>query len=320
MSDLSETAMLDPLVREGLDWIVRLTSGAATEADARAFQRWRASSPAHERACREVAALRRTVLFAAQDLVLEGPAQAGTGKPALLGRRAFLGGAIAATAACAVLSGPELGLWPTFSELSADYRTGTGERRKIALAKGLWAELNTKTSLSLRASGAEVALVQGEAFFAIDEASPHPVSVAALDGIAQAANARFDVRHTDEDVCVTCVSGLVKVTHNGRAVSLEPGQQVSYSSGWNGPVERADTSATLAWQEGRLIFRDQPLRKVLADINRYRPGRIILLDGQWGNKTFNGVIQLDHLDGVINVLQQIGATVVQLPGGLVVVS
>jgi len=35
-----------------------------------------------------------------------------------------------------------------------------------------------------------------------------------------------------------------------------------------------------ARQQGRLIFRDVLLARVIAEVNRYRPGRIIVVDPQ----------------------------------------
>jgi transmembrane sensor len=43
----------DPLMRDALAWIVRLTSGDATLADAELLLDWRGRSPKHEQAYRE---------------------------------------------------------------------------------------------------------------------------------------------------------------------------------------------------------------------------------------------------------------------------
>lgn len=59
--DDDQTEGMDPLTREALGWIVRLTSGSATQGDARAFEAWRSQGPAHAAAFREAAAFRKTV-------------------------------------------------------------------------------------------------------------------------------------------------------------------------------------------------------------------------------------------------------------------
>ncbi|MGP9814510.1 FecR/PupR family sigma factor regulator [Rhodopseudomonas sp. NSM] len=47
------TEPLDPLIREALGWILRLTSGDATSADSDRLSAWRTSAPERERAFRE---------------------------------------------------------------------------------------------------------------------------------------------------------------------------------------------------------------------------------------------------------------------------
>src|SRR5262249_58154354 len=83
-----------------------------------------------------------------------------------IGRRAFMGGAIAASAAAAYVAiRPPLELWPSLSELAADYRTAPGEQRSIVLAGGASVELNTRTSIVLRPSTEateRIELISGE--------------------------------------------------------------------------------------------------------------------------------------------------------------
>ncbi|MCW4463868.1 twin-arginine translocation signal domain-containing protein [Sphingomonas sp. BT-65] len=73
-----------------------------------------------------------------------------------MGRRSFLAGSGAIAAGLAgvlVLRDPPLGLWPSFAELLADYRTGPGQRQKLVPMAGIELELNTRSSLSLDGGG-----------------------------------------------------------------------------------------------------------------------------------------------------------------------
>ena len=75
-------------------------------------------------------------------------------------RRAF------ASLAAVGLLRPPLGLWPSYAEMQADYRTATGEQRRYALdAQQLTLALNTQTSLNVatRDGRPEIELVAGEA-------------------------------------------------------------------------------------------------------------------------------------------------------------
>ena len=85
MTDLNHTPTeLDPLKREVLEWIIRLTSGAATKADAAALKLWRAQSPAHDAAFAEAVRLRRALRQAAHELAIDMPTTIG---PALFSAR-----------------------------------------------------------------------------------------------------------------------------------------------------------------------------------------------------------------------------------------
>ena len=138
----------DVAAREARAWLLTLTSGRATEADAQAFREWLRADP------------RRQAVFAAQKQLWHdlGPAvQAVVAERAsdrarrrarqslMTGRRAFLGGALAASAAYLAFK-PPLGLWPGVDTLGADYRTAAGEQRHVALGDALDVQMNTPVS------------------------------------------------------------------------------------------------------------------------------------------------------------------------------
>ncbi|MRT32448.1 hypothetical protein FGX01_00680, partial [Xylella fastidiosa subsp. multiplex] len=52
------------------------------------------------------------------------------------GRRAWLGGAVAASVAYLAVS-PPLGLWSPVTDWNADYSTATGEQREVHVAGGV---------------------------------------------------------------------------------------------------------------------------------------------------------------------------------------
>ncbi|WZB71262.1 FecR family protein [Achromobacter xylosoxidans] len=72
---------------------------------------------------------------------------------------------------------PPFGLWPSWRELGADYRTAKGEQRRVVLPGAAVLDLNTRTSIALRAAGVE--LISGEAAISLAGASsPFTVSAA----------------------------------------------------------------------------------------------------------------------------------------------
>jgi transmembrane sensor len=310
---------------EALDWIVRLTSGTATEADRAALMRWRGQSEAHEQAFVCMARFSARLRQAAREC---SDATAERRRPSvrlpaasgLTRRRAIAGaGAAASVTAYIMATHPPLGLWPSIDELQADYRTGTGQKRDIALARGVSVEMNTQTSISVPASRSRprIQLISGEAVVAANRASDPPVIVAAAAGQASTNAGEFDIQCQGASVSVTCLKGTVDVAHAGQTVLLQAGQQSRYGDGPMRRAEDVDLTLVTAWRSGLLIFRDRPLRDVVAELNRYRRGRILLTSDRLARIPMNGVFHLDRLDDVIEQIKALGAHETNLPGGIV---
>lgn len=135
--------------------------------------------------------------------------------------------------------------------------------------------------------------------------------------------ATFNTRCLDGEVMVTCVDGQVEVENGQDPVMLQGGQQVMFSMtrGLGAPPINVDSSETTAWRSGLLVVRDRPLSDVVADVNRYRPGRIIVAGDELAERLVNGTFHLDRLENFPNQVQQLfGANIRQFPGGLVILS
>lgn len=88
----------------------------------------------------------------------------------------------------------------------------------------------------------------------------------------RASQGRFNLRNTDQQVCVTCLDGAVEVDVEGRSLRLEPGQQVTYDARQVGSVQSVDTAAVMNWRQQVLVFNGATLSQMIDEINRYRPG------------------------------------------------
>jgi transmembrane sensor len=321
---------LDPLQREAVGWVQRLVSGHATSEDVEELKLWRNRSAAHaaafaeaSRAWNDVGPAGRSLRSRGGELALLAPVR----RPAV-SRRLVLGGGLAAAAAFAYgMVRPPLDLWPSLSELNADYRTATGEQRSVTLAETVSVRMNTQTSIALQSSGGEgerIRLIAGEASFATAPGARRSLSVLAGDGTASTREAQFDVRHmarTEATVCVTCFDGSVRIEHPAGQIALGPGQQIRYDAKALSRVVDVDRESASDWQRGIVVFRSTPLLDVVEEINRYRPGRIILLSEALGRKPVNGRFRVDQMDEILLRLEQaFNAKVQTLPGGVVLLS
>ncbi|KVF05188.1 iron dicitrate transport regulator FecR [Burkholderia vietnamiensis] len=317
---------------EASAWLLRLRSGEASQADADAFERWCAQRPQAAALLRDTWGSLRT---AAAELAQEERTSAAWASVAKrertmrTGRRAFIGFAVAAGASWLAVR-PPLQLWPSLGDLTADYHTGTGEQRSVALSSRVTVALNTQTRIDMlpasdAAHGVEV--VAGEA--EIDAATPpagratplQPVTVVAGHGRMQATVARFNVRRTGAQVCVTCLSGTVALAHPRGARTLKADDQVVYDDRGVQPVTRADPGAISAWRRGMLVFNDVPLSSVIDEINRYRPGRVVLRRTALGANRMQAQFPIARLDDVIDMVGRLyGAHITRLPGNIVLLS
>lgn len=323
----TRSATTRALQRDAYAWVRRLTSGEATVADAQALKQWCDASPAHAAAFAEARRLWRDLGPAGEMVRARASADVRrAARPARAGRRVFLGGALASAAGIGAAVVAPAGFWGAMTSMaSADYRTSAGEQRQIALANQVTVDLNTRTSVALLDKDSAgtarhgVDLLDGE--IAVDNSrSAAPFVVAASGGRTTGTQANFEVRNLETRVCVTCVSGDVRVEVGGSSVQLAARQQVVYEGGRLGHATSVDTAVVSAWRAGVLVFRDTPLADVIGEINRYRSGHVMVFDKHLAQSRLSGRFRIDRLGEIFAQIQEVlGARVTQLPGGIVVV-
>jgi len=314
------------LKRDARRWVTQLVSGEATTAEFEAAERWRRQSVAHEAAFAEAIRLWQDFGAAGRSLLAEEGPPVWVPPRSRVSRRAMLGGAgmlVAASAVYAVLD-PPFGLWPSLDELRADYRTATGEQKHLTLADDVSVQMNTQTSLAVPAAPAgadQLRLIAGEASFAMPPRPARPLMVMAEAGRTIAKQGRFDIRNIGASVSVTCLEGEVRIELGGQATTIGASRQLRYDRRGLGEAVAVDPAEVSAWQDGVLIFRYAPLTEVVAEINRYRSGRIILLDAALGAKTINGRFRIARIDEILIWIEQVlGATPRSSPGGIVLLT
>ncbi|MBB4199987.1 iron dicitrate transport regulator FecR [Rhodoblastus sphagnicola] len=332
MSDINKTVPeLDALHREAVAWFQRLTSGQATIDDAEALKRWRDQSAAHSAALADASRAWSDVGPAGLSLRRRDSERANGlayWRRRTMSRRAVLGGGLATAAAASyAVIDPPLGLWPSLSEFKADYRTATGRQLSVTVADDVSVQLNTQTSIAVQPPDGERArleLIAGEASFATAPEARRSLVVRAGDGRTVTSDGRFSIRNiraSESWVCVTCFGGDVRIEHKAGATALGPGQQIRYDATGLGRIATVDQESASAWQRGIVVFRATPLAEVVVEINRYRPGRIVLLNAALGRKLVNGRFRIDQMDEILARLElAFGAKSHVLAGGIVLLS
>jgi len=275
----------DPVEHEAASWVARLASSDATDADRRAFETWRGADPAHAAAYAEMDALWRR-LGQLPDPRRKGPPKTLAGLAAI----ALIGAALAY----------QVGL---LDRLRADLRSAVGTIEHATLPDGSRVDLNTDTAIAVRFTQGErgITLLRGEASFDVvpDRSRPFVVRGGGLS--VRAVGTRFFLRADGADSPVGVAEGRVDVSAQSGHVVVSAGEEVRLG-GDALHVAAADVERATAWRDGRLIFSGKPLAAVLMELNRYRRGRIVLLDRGLGERRVTGAFDARNTDDALDVI------------------
>jgi transmembrane sensor len=308
-NDDSGGIVKDGIVTTARDWIVRLATGDVTEAEMRRLKSWLAESPDHQAVfARERAFWQRLGRLEpvadpeswsetrreADDVARRGRRRA---RPAII-----VGGLIAACLALFVVYGD------IRIAILADYQTAAGARQSITLPDGSIAHLNTDTAIAVTYAADErrIDLLRGEAFFEVMPDPAKPFRVIAVDGVVQAVGTAFVVRTWADRATVAVTDGTVLVTSPappsdpGASAEVRQGQTTRYHQGL--PPEAAgsiDVAAAALWRRGEILIDDLPLDEAVAELDRYRPGRILLLGDALSYAAVSGAFDIDRIDDAV---------------------
>jgi transmembrane sensor len=296
----------DPIYEQAAFWVVRLSSRDSTDADRQAFETWRAADPARAEAYAEMESWRRV---------------AGRAPDARRRKRRPPTG-VAGLAAALGLSGLvayESGL---VDRVRADAWTGVGGIETTLLPDGSRATLNTDTALALHYTTDErrIDLLRGEAMFDVvpDKARPFVVRGAGLG--VRAVGTRFFVRADGDAEPVGVEEGRVDAWSSSGAVTLGAGEVALQAADGHLAVGRGDVARVTAWRDGKLVVSGRPLAEVVAELGRYRRGRIVLIGAGLGAQRFSGTLDLHNTDDALDVLAAtMGLRVTRLTPYLVLV-
>ncbi len=281
-------------------WFVLLQDEDATDADRQRFAAWLAADPAHARAWAETEQLWTRMDAAVPALRARETWQAAR-KPAVqITRRGWLKQA----AAAALVLGGGVGV-AVSSDLFADHRTGVGERRSLKLADGSTVELDADSALSVAFSAGQrrISLHRGRAFFQVASDASRPFVVAADNGEIRALGTAFSVKIAPDTVHVAVSEHAVAITQGNDSVQLEEGRALAYGAHGIGQMAPADIASQLGWRQDRLFFQEAPLREVVADLDRYRPGRILILDDDLADLPVTGFFHAGQTEAALQTIE-----------------
>ena len=193
-----------------------------------------------------------------------------------------------------------------FDDLGADYVSAPGQVRSVTLADQSVITLDADSAIAVDFSGGErhVEVRRGAVFFSVSHTG-EPFVVDANQGEARVLGTQFEVRLQPMGAQVSVLSGRVGVTPAKGAEQqvLGADQQVAYSAGHARALQAIDAQAQLAWRQGWLNYYKAPLADVVQDLQRYYPGRIVLLNDELGARRISGSFPSQDPQAVLASLQ-----------------
>ncbi|MFY4260115.1 FecR domain-containing protein [Achromobacter xylosoxidans] len=287
----------EPILAQGLEWLVVMWSGEATADERAAWQRWRNAHPDHERAWQQVQRLDARLLgvspeASARALASSGR-QAGRRKALRLMGFGLLGAGAAGLAA---------GRLP-WAAYAADYRTAVGERREVLLEDGTRFTLNSDSAVDVQYSAGARRLVlrRGELYVATGHgalAAGRPFSVATEYGSVLALGTRYSVEIQRDRMRVGVYEGAVEIQpRQGAALRLQAGQAAGFTADTAALLPAAPAAAP-AWLRGQLVADRLRLADFLDQVGRYRHG-VIRCDPRVADLIVSGVYPLADTDRIL---------------------
>lgn len=278
------------VVDEAIGWFVRQASGQQTASEQQAFEHWLDRDPSHQQAWQRLRGLGtqlRDPIRHVQPTLVRTTLSAAARTDARRRQALKHLGSAAGIGAALYLAQRELPWRALLATSLADASTGTGERRRLELPDGSSVVLNTATAIDIDfdANARRLVLLSGELLLeSVADSQARPLLVQTDDGLIRLDGERFTVRRDGQperggqlSTRLTAWGGQADISPRDGAGLLSArigsGQQIQFTRRTSGPIGPAN-DRDQAWADGMFVAIRMRLDQFVADLGRYRPGRM----------------------------------------------
>lgn len=313
---------------QAAEWAIRLDGEPLGAAEEQALDAWLAAEPRRRGALlRAEAALAyldrgRALGEGTAEDPLSGQTDAAaeaseTGAMPRFGRRAFLiGGSLSAVAASGALAVFLTQPRPLVIE------TALGEVRRVPLADGSVASVNTSTRLAvvLRDKSREIKLEDGEVWFQVAHDKTRPFIVEAGPVRVQAVGTAFSVRRREGGADVLVTEGVVEtwvVDHPERRTRIAAGSKSfvpDRALGREVVKAAGDIDRALAWRTGELALNGESLAFAAGELNRYNKRKLVIVGDALGREPMVGYFRADQPEDFARAAASLTGARVEIEG------
>lgn len=279
---------------EAAAWVARMDSEQWTDLDEAELQAWFRGDPKRAMVFFQTQASWTALDDAMADRDYRRPWLGF--RRSMVDRRALLAGFVATAAS---LAGGFI--WTHSARI---YRTERGEIRRVPLADGSVAIINTMSQIGVRLAGTrrDILIEEGEAWFEVAKDASRPFVVSAGGLRAQAVGTAFSVRKREGGADVIVTEGTVDVWASdteGVQVRLTAGEAafVANDAGVKVITGAEASDSLLAWREGKIRLVGEPMAEAVREFNRYNERQIVILEPAIAGELFDGLFHIDDPEG-----------------------
>jgi len=329
MNNIRQFASKEDIQEQACLWISRLDR-TLNDDEKVALEEWLAESNAHRQALLEAASLwdDMSVLNELSGL-FPLPQSRTTHARGLRNQRVVWSIAASFFVAVVALSVLIQKTWfesaPQYAAVSQKVQTSVGEQKNVILADGSKLHLNTNSivTVDFSAEARNVVLLRGEAHFEVAHDTDRPFSVTAGNNTVTAVGTAFNMQYVNDDafeLVVTEGKVLVKdrfkddgstellfgkkpITEEGLLMFAGEKATVQGKVEAKENLTQNDIADDLAWQQGMIVFKGEPLEAVLLEIGRYTPVRFNISDDKLRKRRVAGYFKVGDIDGLLSALK-----------------
>ena len=297
---LNKSDISPAVAQQAVSWLLEMQEGSLTAGRQKAWQLWLNGSAEHQRAWAHIQRVNQRLGGLSSPL-----AHATLGAPQSGSRRHAL--KLLLLLGAGSIAGWSLRDQIALQPLLADYNSGVGEQRKVALSDGSQIQLNTASAVDVKYDAQQrlIRLLSGEILITAS-ADTRPLNLLTAEGSVKVTtgNSRFNLRQLNGRTQLAVFAGVVELAPGERAgtgLIVQAQQQVTFSrDAWDsvGPVD----ASSGAWADGMLVASRMKLSDFLGELGRYRRGRLNC-DAKVANLLISGSYPLTDSERILDMLE-----------------
>jgi len=190
------------------------------------------------------------------------------------------------------------------------YSTDYGETKLVELGGGSLIQMsaNTQIQVNRAATGREIILEKGEAWFDVRHNPSQPLRVGAGLTTVNVLGTTFSVwRKTDAETVTLVKEGRVKViqpSHEAKEVTADQTAVAGPDGVEVTEVDPKTIERMLSWQKGVLAFDGQTLAEVVAAFNRFNREKLKIDDPRIAQRRIGGTYSARNPKGFAELLER----------------